>query len=292
MYKRGRINHSDLRRHTLQSHARTPINQSASPKKSVGIKKMVSKVVRTANPVHPVLKFERFEHSNGTFKHSGDLGDLWYSLPIMRYLGGGILHLNPKGLNGFKPDGTPSGLNHNTIMMAMPLLEAQQYIYGVKFWTEETSVMVDMDEFRKINVRSDNLCNKILSAFSVPFNETNKPWISCEPKPVAKAVFARSFRYRSPKVTYKQLVKLHNKSSVFVGLPEEHRDFERQFGKIEHYNVKDFLEMAQVINGAEIFIGNQSSPMALAIAMHKPFIQEAYFKGADCRFYRPNAKYM
>ena len=292
MYKKGRINHSDLRRNTIRPYKRLEVARSPVPPKVVSKTKVVSNVVRRKAPAPPILKFDPFENLCGTFKHSGDLGDLWYSLPVMRHLGGGTLYLNPGGLNGFKPDGTPSGLNHATILMALPLLEAQPYVRAVKFWNESTPVTVDMDLFRSIDVPSDNLCNKILSAFSVPFKETETPWIQCEPKEVARIVFSRSFRYRNINTRYKELVSKYKDECVFLGLPDEHKDFEQQFGKISHYRVKDFHEMAQVINGAQMFVGNQSSPMALAIAMHKPFLQEAYVKGSDCRFPKLNGKYM
>lgn len=295
MYKRGRINRSDVARRTaLRPFDNLQIARSNVLKKAGTSKKIVSNTVRPQKPLplYPVIKFEKFESLTGTYKHSGDLGDLWYSLPVIRHLGGGTLYLNPNGLKGFKPDGTPSGLNHSSIAMAIPLLEAQPYVSSVKFWTDETYAAVDIDYFRQVNFRSDNLCNKILSAFGVPFTETNKPWIQCDPKPIAKTVFCRSFRYRNPTTKYKDLLRKYGRSAVFMGLPEEHKDFEHQFGKIDFYPVKDFLEMAQVINGAELFIGNQSSPMALAIAMHKPFIQEAFSKGSDCRFPLKTARYM
>ena len=32
-----------------------------------------------------------------TFKHSGDMGDIIFSLPTIRALGGGVLYLDPRG---------------------------------------------------------------------------------------------------------------------------------------------------------------------------------------------------
>ena len=200
--------------------------------------------------------------------------------------------MNPDGLKTRKPDGTISGLNSELIKMSVPLLESQSYITKVEQWNKYQKVSLDIDVFRKVFPARPSLCEKILASFSVPFSEVQKPWIECEAKKIARVVFNRSFRYRNENTAYQQILEENKESAVFIGLPEEHRDFENKFGRIDYYKIQDFLEMAQIINGAELFVGNQSSPLALAIAMHKPFIQESYVHGADCRIEIPNAKYM
>ena len=73
-----------------------------------------------------------------TFKHSGDLGDIIYSLPTIRALGGGILYLDPEGgaNDKYVRDQSVDGrtrLNKLTIDSLTPLLEAQPYIEKVKY---------------------------------------------------------------------------------------------------------------------------------------------------------------
>jgi len=256
-------------------------------------RRVVSRIHRSGTIIKSKpLIIRPFSPFTATFKHSGDLGDLWYSLPVIRYLGGGSLYLNPDGLKTRKPDGTISGLNPELIKMSIPLLELQHYIKKVEKWNQHQKVSLDIDIFRKIFPPKPSLCEKILASFSVPFSEIQKPWIECDSKNIAKVVFNRSFRYRNENTKYKEILADNKESSVFIGLPEEHQDFESKFGKIDYYKIKDFLEMAQIINGAELFVGNQSSSLALAIAMHKPFIQEAYIHGADCKIEISNAKYM
>lgn len=232
-----------------------------------------------------------FDKLTGTFKHSGDLGDLWYSLPVVRYLGGGKIYLKSYGLQGKKCDGTMTGFTLEMIEMCKPLLEAQPYITECNHYQQIVKDILDLDLFRKVKRPEKLLCHKILGTFCVPLTELDQPWITCEPKKIAPVVFARSFRFRNTNYEYAELLNLH-KDAVFIGLKEEHQDFVKRFGKISHYPIKNFLEMAEVISGAELFIGNQSSPMALAISMHKPFIQEVSPIIPDCQFNRDNAKYM
>lgn len=255
------------------------------------LRKPIPKVETTnTNVVFMPQTARFFGAKSGTFKHSGDIGDLIYSLPVVRYFGGGTLYLNPIGLPTRKVDGTRSGFNYSQIELLKPLLKEQFYIKDVIPWHGE-KVDVDLDYFRSPGNHVFNLCEKILSAFSVPFKESSTPWITCDSKSVARCVVARSFRYRNDKMDYSQFLKQYGDDCVFVGLANEHHDFEEKFGSIRHHIVENFLELAQVINGSELFVGNQSSPMAVAIAMHKTLIQECYPSHADCIFDFQNARY-
>jgi hypothetical protein len=241
----------------------------------------------------PFVARERFPAGHhGTFKHSGDLGDLWYSLPIMRYMGSGDIYLVEDGLKSTKADGTPSGLSRKLIDMAKPLLEAQPYIGKCELWGKQ-EVEVDMDIFRRINLYGDiNLCELILQNSGVPFRESDTPWLTCNKNRVAARVFARSPRYHNPNIKWAEIYNAYKTDAVFVGLPYEHQLFEAKVGPIPYRPVKDFLEMAEIINGADLFIGNQSSPMAIAIGLGKNFIQEVCLNCPNCMFDRPNAKYL
>ena len=233
-----------------------------------------------------------FSGKTGSFKHSGDIGDLIYSLPVLRNFGGGTLYLNPHGLSTNKPDGTKSGFNSKLIEILKPLLMEQYYIKDVVPWNDDkVDVDVDIDYFRSQGNVSNNLCHKILNAFSVPFSETEIPWISCKPKKIASCVVARSFRYRDKNMDYSVILDEFKDDVVFVGLPDEHKDFQERFGKIAFYQIENFLDLAQVINGSELFVGNQSSPMSIAIALHKPFVQECFPNCSDCIFDFEHARY-
>jgi hypothetical protein len=228
----------------------------------------------------------------GTFKHSGDLGDLWYSLPIIKHMGKGDIFLAIDGLKSTKCDGTASGLIQKVIDMAKPLLEAQDYIRHCKTWKKE-KVDIDMDTFRRVNLYGDiNLCELILKNCGVPYKAATEPWLTCKKNRVAARVFARSPRYHNSNVKWDEIYNAYKTDAVFVGLPYEHQAFENAIGLISYQPVKNFLEMAEIINGADLFIGNQSSPMAMAIGLGKAFIQEVCPMCPNCMFTRENAKYL
>jgi hypothetical protein len=239
---------------------------------------------------HSPFPFRRFPNHTSSYKHSGDIGDLIYSLLVIRETGGGSLYLSTDGL-GTKGDGTKSGFTIDTIKYVKPFLEAQPYITQVKEYGNER-VTIDIDLFRKIDISAPNLCQKILGAFSIPFCHTDLPWIQCDSKKIAKAVFARSFRYRNNNVNYAPFVAEHKDNAVFVGLKSEYDDFVKLFGFLPFYKVANMLEMAEIINGSDLFYGNQSSPMALAVGLGKKYIQEVCVGSADCKFDRINATYL
>jgi ADP-heptose:LPS heptosyltransferase len=51
------------------------------------------------------------------------------------------------------------------------------------------------------------------------------------------------------------------------------------------------LDLARVIAGAGVFIGNQSAPMAIALGLGKNVIQECWQANPNCLFRRDNAIY-
>jgi hypothetical protein len=223
-----------------------------------------------------------------TFKHSGDLGDIIYSLPTVRALGGGILYLDPTGGESDElikrqcPDGKTK-LNESSINSLIPLLKLQNYIVDVKIWRGEL-ITHDLNGFREVysspNRRSKNgnLCDLHLQKFNLPFSETEKAWLET-PQPTVldrKVVIARSPRVQGAfGVLNAWKHELKNKA-VFVGVPKEHEFFEWTFGiSIPYHKTETIMELASVIKGSEQFIGNSSFPLSLAIGMgHHNIIQE------------------
>jgi ADP-heptose:LPS heptosyltransferase len=101
---------------------------------------------------------------------------------------------------------------------------------------------------------------------------------------------ARSPRYRQSHDLWKRLTSTY-KDKVFVGLKAEHEDFENRFGPIPFYPTTDYYQLCRVIAGAQIFIGNQSCPLHLALGMLKTVVVEECSHCNNCFWQRPNAYY-
>jgi ADP-heptose:LPS heptosyltransferase len=221
-----------------------------------------------------------------TFSHAGDIGDIIYSMPAMRAMGGGSLILHPANY-------TRQRMTQQVADSLRPLLEAQNYVRAVRFsqipegfaldgWREYTFPLIY------------NLADRVLDMAGLPHAERDLPWIAAEPNRVASVVIHRSLRYRNPRFSWPRILDRYSGKIVFIGLQNEHEDFEKNFGHIDYYPTANFLDLARVIAGADLFIGNQSSPLSLAVAMQKPFVleQSPAAENWNCHFERPNAVYV
>jgi hypothetical protein len=121
--------------------------------------------------------------------------------------------------------------------------------------------------------------------------DISKPWITADPdsNTKGKIVINRSARWQGFQFPWREIVKVFGPDLFFVGLEEEYRDFVKQFGKGPvFYPTNTLFDVARAIQGAELFIGNQSSPNAVAEALHKDSIVEICSYACDCFFHRPN----
>jgi len=198
-----------------------------------------------------------------TFKHRGKGGDMIYGLATMYNLGGGILHLN------FGP-------------VYKSFLETQPYIKKVvyhdmnnKEWND-LSVDYNLDLFRKELWYVYTLLECHAMAFKLKFDLT-KPWLfNIKPKYIADIVINRTERYDPVSIDWEQLRGFENRS-VFIGSDRQYENFckDKKY-KIRKYEIKGILEFVQVIKGSNLYLGNQSTGLALAEGLKIPRVADIY----------------
>ena len=211
-------------------------------------------------------------------KHSGNVGDLIYSLPAMKQIGDDIeLHLIldvPLQAVGEHPN---KGVQMTAKMadMVRPLLFATDFIKAVKIMTEPVEVDYDFDLFRKFHNYTGHISQwyfhiypKLTCDLSQPIDFNIKP-----KTPERPIVLNRTARYHNPTFDYSVLLPYQEKIT-FVGLPDEFRVISAKLPKITYTQVNDFAELAALIKGSELFIGNQSMAYAIAEVMKHPRIVE------------------
>jgi len=235
--------------------------------------------------------------SNFTFKHSGTLGDIIYSLPIMRHFGGGkfYLHMNQidwigKHYYGAEPNPFHQGrMTIKDYEFLKDFFLVQDYIESCEpLDTKLHAITHNLDRFRPPFVgHPGNYVDLYADVFGIKDPDVKTqlrttPWLSVpNPKRLdgVTTVISRTTRWvpntRNP-VYDKFQADGWNNSSVFVGLPDEHKEFERITGwSVAYHPVKNLLEMAELIAGADRFIGNQSVALSVAIGLGKEFWCEA-----------------
>lgn len=219
-----------------------------------------------------------------TFKHSGSLGDVIYSMPTIRALGGGILYLNPNKTYRMTLD---------KIEEMIPLLEQQSYIEKVKVWNGETTDY-GLDSWRrrrKKRIGRHTIIDAHLDWFEISRSEKDKAWLTVDKPTECDVVFARSARHNNPMFGWKEVWSQFHNRAIFVGIEEEHKTFEEQTGKIPFIKTNNMLELARIIAGSKLFIGNQSLPYAIAEGLKVNSWLEISPTCANCVYHRDNLKH-
>lgn len=215
-----------------------------------------------------------------TFKHSGDLGDIVYSLPTIEKLGGGTLYLDLGGgadepIIQTQVVEKRTKLNQAGLDFLAPLLRAQPCLKDVAAWSGE-AIDYNLNRFRykladpQSRSKTKNLLDLHLDAFNLPPHDPNRGWLVCgEPIRLDKRiVVARSPRYQSNYPWFVLRKYALRDKAVFIGLPKEHELFEYTFDiAIDYRPVADALEMARVIAGCETLIANATFALALGIGL-------------------------
>ena len=217
------------------------------------------------------------------FKHSGNAGDIIYALPAIYALAGKSnihLHLNPgqPGRYGKKPH--PLGnlmLNEKMIQLLQPLLLAQKNIVECTVYQPQQAIDFDLDLIRRypFPLNRGNISRWYFHLFAINA-DLGQPWLSVVPDTGMNEyiVVARSQRYQAPGIDYSFLKGFQK--VLFIGVEAELKEMQQLVPTIEYRPVKDFLEMAQVIAGSKLFIGNQSFPFSIAEGLKIKRLLEVY----------------
>jgi hypothetical protein len=228
-----------------------------------------------------------------TFSHSGTTGDTFFSLVAAKILGGGDFYLKLHNLDkviqeklGWPNAGRHSGrMTQEDYNVMKELMEHQSYINNFNVWNGE-SIDYELENAAshlETKIRPRNFSNQHAEAQGIDtkyhFRQLQiDPWMECREerkftgRPI---VIHRGPHYQegnevvSP--AWKDMIdKGLSEQAVFVGLESEHSWFEETFKTfIPHYRTPDFMELARVIKGSELFICSMASPCALSIALGK-----------------------
>ena len=235
-----------------------------------------------------------------TFSHSGTTGDTFCSLVAAKILGGGEFYLKLHNLENvikeklgwsMDPNNRHAGrMTQEDYELMRELMLHQPYITDFKPWNgehidyelENAALHLGMTE------RPRNFSNQHAKAQGIDLVYHQRqlqmdPWMECREVrkfPGRPIVIFRGPHYQegnelvSP--TWKRMIDNGLcEQAVYVGLESEHAWFEETFKCfVPHYRTPDFMELARVIQGSELFISSMSSPSALALCLGKTMMLE------------------
>jgi len=155
----------------------------------------------------------------------------------------------------------------------------QAYITGFDVMQPSVEITHNLDRFRQIFVNHPgNYVDIYAHVFGIRDTEVqaslrNTSWLTVRtPRRIAPIVINRTHRWLPPQLPQAWQTKNWSKDSVFIGLEQEYQDFVKITGySIDHYPTHTMRDMAEVIAGSDLFVGNQSSSLALAIGLGKKF---------------------
>lgn len=174
-------------------------------------------------------------------------------------------------------------INHLMFKLLKPLLEVQPFINKVDTYNgEECTVDLDVIKQRKIGqpygdlrqwpgfVYSDMVCDISKQAVFLPEHRLELSGV----EDGRYILVNRTERYNNTFVSYHFLKDYP--VVLFVGVPKEFNRFTKEVPNAVFLQPPNFLELAQLVAGAVMTIGNQSMTFALAEQMKTPRVLEVY----------------
>lgn len=240
-------------------------------------------VPRTIIPPDPVIQIteERDKYAPINILHCGDFGDVIHMLPICQALGNVNLY--------FQDRNSICKRILERLHILAPLLESQSYINIAKPHEGEP-IHWNAGDFRLHHELTNSLAwahlmhysgNRSLPPVSPNFQ---MPWLTGI-RPDAgtrgRIIINRTTRYANRLFRWREIVQHYGARILFIGSREEHNIFCGKFGAVTYQPTTDLLEVAQLIAGSDMFIGNQSACFAVAEALKHPRLMEVCLEQPD-----------
>lgn len=227
-----------------------------------------------------------------TFKHMGKMGDLVFSLPAIRELGGGALYI---------PESMPDQVSGQYSFMKDLLLqqpqihEVREYPSGLNYHMKAKGIHIDydLDDARYQQNRGViHVVKRYLDTFNINIQNWKEPWLKVEGDPIWDKPYylinvTPRFRDNS-KVNWGSVYERMPGIAFFVGTESEHIDFCKSYGRITRLHASTALELAILIRDCEALYCNQSLCLAIAQGISKKYFLEQKPKKTNCLLYTKN----
>ncbi len=194
------------------------------------------------------------------FTHSGATGDIIFSLPTIKAMGGGKLIV--------------TNFHKQRYEAVKPLIEAQEYITGVEWAEQKPEGSIDLDKFRQYAGHHFNLVEAHLKAQNIIGYHWQDGWLTLPDNQqllpgIKYAAINRTTNYADENCDWiKEVEYLRSISDVvfFIGYPEEYNLFCYKFAEVKYFPC-NFLEAAHLMKNAVMFTGCYSAMSTIAMGL-------------------------
>jgi hypothetical protein len=235
------------------------------------------------------------------FKHYGDMGDIIFSLPVLRYFKnqGNFVDLE-LDCNGGKGKMAPyravpargfTKFNETAYKFLLPLLEKQSYIGLIR--NQVTEIIqpgveyIDLNLFRNA-IGVNNLVLSHLAATNVikdkegmeSFPKLTERWLEVGENNEEKfdIILNRTLRSQGNHAFWEKFVpdRIKDGSKIgFIGTDLEYQVIQEVTeSKIPRILITDALQMARLIDKCDHFVSNEGLPGAIAMGLDKQLVLE------------------
>lgn len=172
------------------------------------------------------------------------------------------------------------------------LLESQGFSVNKH---EGEKIDFDFSTYRQVGMRyGDTITSRVATWMGVKIDQS-KPWLSFEdknPDAKGKIIVSRCARWHGEYFPWREIVDTFGDDILFIGHKVEHEEFCKEFGSVPRLPTVDLYEAGIAIAACDLFIGNQSSPNAIAEALKRNSIQECCLYAFDCIYPRENKRHV
>ena len=214
-----------------------------------------------------------------TFLHSGQLGDLIYSLASIKEIAKThkcklYLQINKPIPEDYVVDSKKVYISKRSADLILPLLREQNFLETVDVYNNE-EIDVNLDLFRDIPINLSFYSTRWFSHILGININVNDTFLSVKPHKQIKnkIVIHRSPRYRNAFINYEFLNT--SEDLLCIGLEHEFQALRKEIKNLEFYDCRNFLEMAEIIQASKFYIGNMSMQYIIAEALKAPRLLEA-----------------
>lgn len=201
------------------------------------------------------------------FGHSGDIGDIIYSLPTIKACGGGELVLYNKPGRTYQP------MTYRRYLFMKDLLDPQEYIFNVRFSEKDEGTSID--GFRDHCGLGNNNSEWHLSTHGLNWIYAIDKWLICDSISRYPVVIAWTPRHHSFEFPWRKVVDTYKKENIgFVGYEKDWKTFCNKYGEVCYQDIDNLKDAAEIINGSSLYVGNLTSMTAVAEGLKKKMIVE------------------
>lgn len=211
---------------------------------------------------------------NISFLHSGHLGDIINSLPVIKEISKKktcnlYIEKNkkiPEHVISKEKSLSNIYLKEAPIIKMLPLLKNQEFINKVEIFNNQV-IDVDLNFFRELPINFNIDSVRWYFHLTGCFPDLSKPYLNVGTNENFKdyIVIMRSLRRQNKFIDYSFLSSY--KKLVFIGLEDEFDNLKKSIKNLQYFDCKDFYELASIIKSSKIFIGNLSFGYAVAEAL-------------------------